>query len=219
MEAYLSMRSTVMRPSVTKGKSMTDKELSRLRRTELLELLIAQGKENVALQKKLEEAERAAQNREMTIREAGSMADAAVEINDLIGTAQRSVDLYTENVYRVCREQEARAEQLVSEAQAYAEKLVAEAQTNAGKMLADAEERVDMLMDGARESALTILHDAQAEAKRIITEAESHAARLQREAEQDAALCCGQADCEDEYETDAVPEGEQRRGFWKRRKA
>lgn len=152
---------------------MTDKELSRLRRTELLELLIAQGKEYAALQEKLAQAEQAAQKREMTVREAGSMADAAVEINDLIGTAQRAVDLYTENIYRVCLEQETKATQLLADARIQAEKAVT-----------DAEERVEWMMNGARDRALEIIHEAQEEARKLLDEAAGQANAIQAEAEQ-----------------------------------
>lgn len=196
---------------------MTDKELRKLRRSELLELLIAQGKENVTLQEQLTQAEKAAQNREMTIREAGSMANAAVEINDLIGTAQRAVDLYTENIYRICVEQEGKAEMLVNDAQAYAEKIVF-----------DAQERVDWMMDALKTRAFEIVHEARTTAEELVKDAQSQAAQLMqstqqecdrmlRQANEDAEKIC--RDASGEQPVEAEPERNSgRRAFWKRSK-
>lgn len=194
---------------------MTDKELRKLRRSELLELLIAQGKENAALQEKLTQAEDAAQSREMTIQEAGSMADAAVKINDLIGTAQRAVDLYTENIYRICVEQESKAETLVNEAQAYAEKIAA-----------DAQERVDWMMEALETRAVEIVHDARIEAEETLKNAETQAAqllhstqqecdRMLRLANESAEQIARSANGEQPAETEPA-KNTKRRSFWKR---
>lgn len=85
---------------------MTDKELSKLRRTELLEILIAQGKENTALQEQLKQTEKALRNRELTIENTGSVAEVAFRLNDVVGSTQRAVDLYIENVKRVMEQQQ-----------------------------------------------------------------------------------------------------------------
>ena len=53
---------------------MTDKELKRLSRGELLEMLIQQSKELERLRKQLDAAESALQNREIAITNAGSIA-------------------------------------------------------------------------------------------------------------------------------------------------
>ena len=55
---------------------MTDKELKRLSRGELLEMLIAQASENEKLKQELEDAQAALQDRSIAIDNAGSIAEA-----------------------------------------------------------------------------------------------------------------------------------------------
>ncbi len=196
---------------------MTDRELRKLRRSELLELLIAQGKENAALQEKLLQAEEAAQNREMTIREAGSMANAAVEINDLIGTAQRAVDMYTENIYRVCVEQESKAEQLVGEAQAYAEKLVSEADEQVEWMLAALQNRALEIVRDARTTAEQLVKEAEDQVSQLLHSTQQECDRMLQQANEDAELIRQQVGNEQLAEAElATSNG--RRSFWKRSK-
>lgn len=80
---------------------MTDKELSRLKRSELLELLIAQDKELEDLRSRISDLEAKLENREITIQEAGSIAEAAVRLNGLFETAQKVADQYLMNVRRL----------------------------------------------------------------------------------------------------------------------
>ena len=63
---------------------MTEKELKRLSRSELLELLLAQTKEAERLEKKLEKAERMLSDRRLQLEKAGDIAHAALEINGVI---------------------------------------------------------------------------------------------------------------------------------------
>ena len=53
---------------------MTDKELRRLSRGELLEMLIAQAAENDQLKNRLEQAEAQLRDRKIAINNAGSLA-------------------------------------------------------------------------------------------------------------------------------------------------
>ena len=60
--------------------AMTDEELRKLKRADLLELLVAQGKENEALQEKLRQAEAALWDRQIQLDEAGNIAEAALRL-------------------------------------------------------------------------------------------------------------------------------------------
>ena len=53
--------------------AMTDEELRKLKRADLLELLVTQGKENEALQEKLRQAEAALWDRQIQLDEAGNI--------------------------------------------------------------------------------------------------------------------------------------------------
>ena len=83
---------------------MTDKQLKKLNRAELLELLLEQSKEIDRLQSELEETRDALAERNLKIEQCGSLADAAAELNSLFRTAQKTADMYLLNVQRMCAE-------------------------------------------------------------------------------------------------------------------
>ncbi len=71
---------------------MTDKELRKLHRSELLEMMLEQEKEIEKLKKRLEEAEEKLAQREITIKESGNLAEAAIGLNEVFETAQHAVE-------------------------------------------------------------------------------------------------------------------------------
>ncbi len=108
---------------------MTDRELQKLKRVELLQLLVEQSREMDALRKELEEARQQLADRELHMREAGSIAEASMQLNGVFEAAQRAADQYlesiryqSEHVEEKCAALEAatrlRCEQMVKEAEA-----------------------------------------------------------------------------------------------------
>ena len=83
---------------------MTDKELKRLSRTELLEMLLIQTRQVEILQKKLSKAESLLTERHMDFLEAGSLAEAMLKVNGVIDAAQAAADQYLENIENKERE-------------------------------------------------------------------------------------------------------------------
>lgn len=83
---------------------MTEKELRRLSRAELLEMLLAQTEENRQLKRELQEAREALIDRKIAIEESGSMAEAALRLNGVFEAADQAVRQYLENMERVMRE-------------------------------------------------------------------------------------------------------------------
>lgn len=73
---------------------MTDKELKRLKRVDLLELLIAQSRENDRLRTELEEMRSKLEAKELTLEKAGSIAEAALRLNKVFEAAQLAADQY-----------------------------------------------------------------------------------------------------------------------------
>ena len=67
---------------------MTDKELKRLSRTDLLNMMLNLSKENEALRRRLAEAEEKLNSREIAIEESGSLAEAALRLNGIFEAAQ-----------------------------------------------------------------------------------------------------------------------------------
>ncbi|MDO5784688.1 MAG: DNA repair protein [Eubacteriales bacterium] len=84
---------------------MTEKELRKLKRSELLEMMIAQSKEIAALQAQLRAANEKLEERELRLQEAGSIAQAALALNHIFEDAQAAADLYLENVRRLSKQE------------------------------------------------------------------------------------------------------------------
>lgn len=85
---------------------MTERELKKLSRTDLLEMLIEQSRENEKLRMALEEANERLADRKMTIDKAGSLMDACLQINGVFEAAQAACLQYTENIKILSSRQE-----------------------------------------------------------------------------------------------------------------
>lgn len=85
---------------------MTDKELRRLSRSELLEMLIAQMEENEKLRSELSKARSELKDRRITLRRAGSIAEAALRLNNVFEAADEAARQYLENVRRMKEEED-----------------------------------------------------------------------------------------------------------------
>lgn len=94
---------------------MTDRELQKLKRVELLEMLIEQSKEVAELRERLEEAEKKLQSREIAVSRAGNIAEAALMLNGVFDAAQMAAKQYLENIQRLSGQQEAVCRQMEQE--------------------------------------------------------------------------------------------------------
>ena len=99
---------------------MTEKELKKLNRYQLLEMLIIQTERANELQKKLEEAEEKLESRSVQMTVMGSIAEASLHLSGVFEAAQNAADIYMDAVKEraAAIEEEARrrAEQIIAEA-------------------------------------------------------------------------------------------------------
>ena len=77
---------------------MREKDLHKLNRTELLELLLEQSKEIERLRKELETANKQLESKKIAISESGSIAEAAMRLTNIFAEAQKAADLYVSNI-------------------------------------------------------------------------------------------------------------------------
>lgn len=77
---------------------MTEKELKKLSRTDLLEMLLEQSKDVERLNTELEEAQKKLKDRKIDLEEAGSIAEAALRLNGIFDMAQIAAGQYLENI-------------------------------------------------------------------------------------------------------------------------
>lgn len=85
---------------------MNAKELKKLRRSDLLEMLLKLRKENNLLKQELEQLREELQSRKLAVQEAGTLADAAAKVSGVFEAAQTACDIYTQNMQRRWEEQQ-----------------------------------------------------------------------------------------------------------------
>ena len=81
------------------------KELRKLKRVDLMELLVSQAEEIEHLQNRVLELEDQLNDRNILIAKAGSIAEASLEINKIFEVAQKTADQYLENINRLAEQQ------------------------------------------------------------------------------------------------------------------
>lgn len=85
---------------------MTDKELRRLSRSDLLELLISQTEENQVLKSRVEQLQSQLLERRIAVDKAGSIAEASLQLNGVFQAAEKAAQQYLENIQRLSEEQD-----------------------------------------------------------------------------------------------------------------
>ena len=86
---------------------MTEKELRKLKRVELLELLVEQTTEMEELRSQLAQAQKALEERDILLQKAGSIAEAALALNKVFEAADQAAKDYVASVKAVCDRQAA----------------------------------------------------------------------------------------------------------------
>ena len=77
---------------------MTDKQLKRLSRRELLEMLITQTRKVESLEAQLAEVNRKLNDKILMIEDSGSLAEAVMRLNGVFEAAQNAAQQYLENI-------------------------------------------------------------------------------------------------------------------------
>ena len=142
---------------------MTDKELKKLNRTQLLEMLLAQTKKVEELEEKIKEAESVHQEekaellkkiekREIAIEKAGSIAEAALNVSGIFEAAQQAADQYLENIQELLNKQEAsysekeaKCDTLFEDTKEYCDKMKEDTKTFCQSLEDDTKKRCEAL--------------------------------------------------------------------------
>ena len=148
---------------------MTEKELKKLNRYQLLELIIIQSEQIQELQNQLQQAQEKIDAQNIRIAEAGSIAEASLQLSGIFEAAQSAADIYLENV----RKQTADADLIRENARQDAERITAEAAQKAAQMTEVAKA---LLEDAQIKAEEKLLH-----AQTTLDEAEKKSARMMEE--------------------------------------
>lgn len=129
---------------------MTDKEFKRLSRAQLIDVIYQLQLQVDELNGQKQKLEAAIADKRLRISAVGSIAEAALEINDCFRNAQNAADQYLSEIKAIREDAEERRA-----------KLLGEARTEAEEILAKAKEEAEALLAKAREDAQTIVEDAK----------------------------------------------------------
>lgn len=129
---------------------MTDKELRKLGRMELIDIIYQLEKKQEELQKENEALQSRLDSVRITIDEAGSIAEAAVGINGVFEAAQKAADQYLAEIHMANSETEQRCNLILSEAEQKAAHLIEQAENevlrakhHAKNIIADADDQIE----------------------------------------------------------------------------
>ncbi len=114
---------------------MTEKELKKLNRAELLEMLIAQSKKLSRVEAELAEAQEELKRRELAVATSGTLAEAALKLSGIFEAADKAAQQYRESL----QIQQMQAESIVADARAQAQSIIKAAEEQQKLILSNAD--------------------------------------------------------------------------------
>lgn len=125
---------------------MDKKDLRKLKRKELLEIMLEQAKRIKELERELDRANKELDNKKIKIKESGSIAEASLKLNNIFSDAQEAIDQYFDNVKESCKKLE---NSIKKEALDEKKKMLALTEEKCKKREIELEEKYNKLMSGA----------------------------------------------------------------------
>ena len=113
---------------------MTDKEFKRLNRAQLIDIIYQFQLQVDKLTKQNQELERKLADKRLRLRNAGNIADAALEINDCFRSAQNAAEQYLNEIKAIREETEAERQRILAQAQVEAAAIIASAKQDTGRL-------------------------------------------------------------------------------------
>lgn len=124
---------------------MTDKELRKLRRDDLLQILIKQQRHNDELTEALAKAQAELEKKRLAISESGSIAEAAMRLNGVFEAAQAAADQYLTEAHTKSEEMYAQGKAEIERARRVSDDVLATARSEADRILREAREEAEKL--------------------------------------------------------------------------
>ena len=126
---------------------MTERELRRLSRADLLELLLAQRRENEQLRCILDQTQAQLADRTIKIDKAGSLAEASLQLSGIFTAAEDSCRYYMDNIRLLSERQSQVCQQMERETKEKCERMVAEAELKTQQCWDNCAEKIKQLVD------------------------------------------------------------------------
>ena len=106
---------------------MTDKEFKRLSRSQLIDIIYQFQLQVDKLTEQNQQLEQELADKRLRLRNAGNIADAALEINNCFRSAQNAAEQYLNEIKAIREETEAERQWILGQAQAEAAEIVSKA--------------------------------------------------------------------------------------------
>lgn len=149
-------------------KQLTDQELHKLNRKELLELLLDQSRQIDSLREQLQQAQAQLTSRQLLLNKAGSIAEASLQLNRVFEAAQSAAEQYLENVQTFSERQTMVCRKLETESQQKADALLSEMQTRCQAMEAETRAKCEAMTREAEENANQAWQQAPEKIQQVI---------------------------------------------------
>lgn len=169
---------------------MTDKEFKRLNRSQLIDIIYQLQLKQDELTAENERLSDELADKRLRIEKAGNIAEAALEIHNVMQAAQEAVEHYLEEMKTRTDEE---CSQLVANAKKESVEIVPNAKKEAAEIVANAKKEAAEIIANAQKEAADIVASAKGEAVEIIPDAEKEAAEIIGQAKKEAAEISGKA--------------------------
>lgn len=126
---------------------MRQQNLKKLSRSDLLELLLEERRENERLRAELETTRKKLDDRTVWLEKAGSIAEASLQLNGVFEAAEAAAAQYLENIQRLSGEQESVCQRMEAEARKKAEITCAEADEYSRRVRTEADQYQRQVME------------------------------------------------------------------------
>ena len=106
---------------------MTDKEFKRLSRAQLIDIIYQFQLKEAELKEEIQRLSQALKDRRLRVSEAGNIAEAALEVNNVMQAAQAAAEQYLEEIRVMREETQENCRQLLEKARQEAEVIIEKA--------------------------------------------------------------------------------------------
>ena len=134
-----------------------------LSKNEMMMVMHDQEQEIERLKAKVSELQATIDNYEIKVEEAGTLAEASAQINNLFEAAQATVETYSENM----KKRAEKSEEILADVQKQADGIISEAEAVAQKRLAAADVEIDEKW-AVIESRLLVLYESHKGLKELV---------------------------------------------------
>ena len=125
---------------------MTEREVRRLSRADLLELLLAQRRENEQLRCMLDQTQSQLADRTIKIDNAGTLAEASLQLSGIFTAAQDACQYYVDNIQQLSERQSLVCQQMEQETREKCDRMVAEAEARSQQCWEECAEKIRQLV-------------------------------------------------------------------------